>query len=359
MTSTSRPGRTVTMKDVAERAGVSISTVSHVVNEKQGARIGADARERVRAAVIELGYRQNLMAKTLVEGTSHFIGLVADSIASTPFAGQIVRGAQEEAWRHGRVLLVANTEGDPDAERDAVAMMLEHKVRGILYSTWNHRATDIPPGLMECDYVLVNCYAPGSSGRAIVPDEADGGRVATQMLLGQGHRRIAFVNTTSQSPAREGRLAGYREALRAAGVEEDPALVLDAQPDQEGGHAVAARVLDTGATAVFCHNDRVAMGLYDALRERGLRVPRDLSVVGFDNQEVIAEHLRPPLSTVALPHYEMGAAGVRVLLGDEQLEAGAFLRIPCPPVIRTSIAVDTKTRNHGASAAATSHPLHR
>lgn len=337
MTERTRSGHAVTMKDVAERAGVSVSTVSHVVNDTKGARIGAQARERVLAAVADLGYRPNRMAKNLVQGRSHFIGLVADSIASTPFAGQIVRGAQEEAWRHGHVLLVANTEGDPDAERDAVAMMLEHNVRGILYSTWYHRATDIPAGLAETEHVLVNCYAPGSPSRAVVPDETGGGAAATRMLLEQGHVRIAFINTTAPSPAREGRLAGYRAALDEAGVAPDPALVLDAQPDQEGGYAVAEQILASGATAAFCHNDRVAMGLYDALRERGLRIPEDLSVVGFDNQLVIAGHLRPPLSTVALPHYEMGAAGVRVLLGDETLEHDRPLLVSCPPIERASI----------------------
>lgn len=338
MTSTGRADRTVTMREVAERAGVSVTTVSHVVNDKPGARIGAEARARVQQAVEELGYRPNVLAKNLVQGTSAFIGLVADSIATTPFAGQIIRGAQEEAWRHGRVLLVANTEGDEAAERDALAMMLEYKVRGILYSTWNHRATAIPDALAETDHVLVNCFAPGTPTRAVVPDEVGGGRTATELLLSQGHRRIAFVNTTSPSPAREGRLQGYREAHAAVGAGVDEALVLEAAPEQEGGYAIAEQVLALGATGVFCHNDRVAMGLYDALRERGLRIPGDMAVVGFDNQEVIAGHLRPPLSTVALPHYELGAAGVRVLLGAEDVAPGASLRVACPAVTRSSIA---------------------
>lgn len=338
MTSTGRADRTVTMREVAERAGVSVTTVSHVVNDKAGARIGAEARARVQQAVVDLGYRPNVLAKNLVQGTSAFIGLVADSIATTPFAGQIIRGAQEEAWRHGHVLLVANTEADEAAERDALAMMLEYKVRGILYSTWTHRATQLPPALAETDHVLVNCYAPGTATRAVVPDEVAGGRSATALLLAQGHRRIAFVNTTSPSPAREGRLQGYREAHAEAGVEVDEALVLDASPEQEGGYGAAERILALGATGVFCHNDRVAMGLYDALRERGLRVPRDMAVVGFDNQEVIAGHLRPPLSTVALPHYELGAAGVRVLLGEQRVEPGASLRVACPVIARDSIS---------------------
>ena len=144
-----RSAHPVTMRDVARVAGVSVATVSHVVNDKAGARIGAAARERVRQAIDELGYRPNMLAKNLVRGRSRFIGLVADAIATTPFAGQIIQGAQKEAWKHGFVLLVANTEGDREAEDEAIAMMLEHQVRGILYSTWYHRAVDTPAALGE------------------------------------------------------------------------------------------------------------------------------------------------------------------------------------------------------------------
>ena len=329
--------RVVTMREVAREAGVSVSTVSLVINEKKDARIGEDARARVREAIARLGYRPNALAKNLVHGGSRFIGLVADSVATSPFAGQIIHGAQDEAWRNGYVLLVANTEGDATAEREALAMMLEHKVRGILYSTWYHRETSIPPSLTETDFVLVDCYAPGTAARTVVPDEMQGGCTATEMLLAAGHRRIAFINTETPSPARVRRLEGYLAALASAGIAYDPDLVLDAQPDQEGGYEAVATVLGLRATGVFCHNDRVAMGLYDGLRERGLKVPEDLSVVGFDNQEVIAAHLHPPLSTVALPHYELGVRGVRALLGPVGPQ-GPEEQVPCPPVVRNSTA---------------------
>jgi LacI family transcriptional regulator len=337
-----RPGtggpRAVTMRDVAEAAGVSISAVSLVINNKPGARIGEDARQRVQQAIEELGYRPNALAKDLVSGRSRFIGLVADAIATTPFAGQIIHGAQDEAWRHGYVLLVANTEENADAEHEAIAMMLEHKVRGILYSTWYHREVDLPAGLTESECVLVNCFAAADLP-AVVPDEVEGGRTATGLLLEQGHRRIGFLNTTTPSPARDGRLVGYRKALADGGIDPDPSLVIDVQPDAEGGYGAVEELLDRQVTAVFCHNDRVAMGLYDGLRERGVRVPDDLAVVGFDNQEVIAAHLRPPLTTVALPHYELGVAGVRVLLGLESADEGGRLSLSCPPVMRGSIGV--------------------
>ena len=327
----------ITMRDVAKAAGVSVATVSHVVNDKPGARIGEDARRRVQEAVTELGYRPNALAKTLSQGTSRFIGLVADAIATTPFAGQIIHGAQDEAWKHGYVLLVANTDGNTAAEDEAIAMMLEHQVRGILYSTWYHREITVPEALYQTDSVLVDCYADGSGLPAVVPDEEQGGRTATDELLAAGHRRIAFINTTSASPAQGGRLAGYRSALESAGIDFDASLVLPAAPEQEGGYAAAASIIESQATAVFCHNDRVAMGLYDGLRERGLRIPNDMAVIGFDNQDVIAAHLRPPLSTVALPHYELGAAGVRRLLGLETTSTVHPQLIACPLIQRQSI----------------------
>lgn len=337
MSGQGRSGHPVTMRDVAEAAGVSVATVSHVVNDKKGARIGEAARERVRKAIEELGYRPNALAKNLVSGHSKFIGLVADAIATTPFAGQIIHGAQDEAWKHGYVLLVANTEGNREAEDEAIAMMLEHQVRGILYSTWYHRAAEIPRALLETDVVLVDCFSEDGQAPAVVPDELQGGRTATELLVEAGHRRIAIINTTTPSPAHEGRLRGYREALEAAGIPFDESLVFDARPEQEGGYDSVARILEQGATAVFCHNDRVAMGLYDGLRERGLSIPSDVAVVGFDNQEVIAAHLRPPLTTVALPHYELGAAGVRMLLGLEAAPEDGRLEVACPPVVRSSI----------------------
>jgi LacI family transcriptional regulator len=326
----------VTLREVAEAAGVSTATVSLVVNKKKDARIAAETRQRVKEAIRALGYRPNAMAKTLVSGTSKFIGLVADGVATTPFAGQIIHGAQDEAWKHGYALLIANTEANGELEQDAISMMLEYKVRGILYSTWFHRATNIPAPLREADFVLVNCFSDEPGTRAVVPDEVQGGRSATEILLRNGHRRIAFINATIPAPAKDGRLAGYRQALEDAGVPFDPDLVMESYPDQEGGYRATEELLKRDVSAVFCYNDRMAMGLYDGLREHGLAIPDDMAVVGFDNQEVIAAHLRPPLSTVALPHYELGAAGVRMLLGLDAAAGGAA-KIHCPAVERASV----------------------
>jgi LacI family transcriptional regulator len=333
------------MRDVAERAEVSVATVSLVINNKKVNRIGEETRSRVLDAVAELGYRPNVAAQSLVSGQSRFIGMVADAIATLPFAGQILRGAQEEAWRNGYVLLVADTDHAPTATEDAIRMMIDHQAVGVLFSTWYHREVEAPPLLASLPSAYVNCFPREGSATSIVPDEVQGGRRATELLLYKGHRRIAFINSTEQAPSTTGRLRGYEDALAAHGVAVDDELIVSIHPDdvggfQEAGYLAAHELLaqEEPPTAVFCYNDRVAMGLYDAVKERGLSIPNDLAVVGFDDQEVIAGHLRPKLTTIALPHYEIGVRGVRALL--KKIESGTDLgleEVDCPAVVRHSL----------------------
>lgn len=333
----SRDVRRVTITQVAARAGVSVATVSYVLNDKPGAKIPPATRDRVRAAAHALGYRPNALAQGLLHGTSRFIGVVADAIATTPFAGQILEGAQAEAWRHGYLLLIANTDGDLAVEESALRVMLEHRVAGVLYSTYFHRQVTAPRELAEVPHVLANCYSADPSQSAVVPDEVEGGRSATQLLLDAGHRRIGFINSVEDAPGPAGRLAGYSAALKEAGLALDPALIVAAGHDQESGYRGVQVLLDGSEppTALFCYNDRVAMGVYDALRERGITVPDGIAIVGFDNQEVIAGHLRPTLTTVALPHYEIGVRAVQELLG--VADGGPRHVIECPVVLRESV----------------------
>ena len=334
------PDRVVTLRDVARRAGVSMSTVSLVVNDKAEARIGEGTRQRVQQAVNELGYRTNVLARSLVRGHSPFIGLVADAISTTPFAGKIIRGAQQEAWKQGYVLLVVDTDAVPQATDRAIQMMVDHRAAGILYSTWYHRDVNPPVSLGQVPSVFVNCLADWPDAFCVIPDEVQGGQSATELLLARGHRRIAFVNSTETAPSTTGRLHGYKEALKKGGVRFDPKLVLKSFPEQEGGYLAAGRILSLKdvPTAVFCYNDRVAMGLYDRLKEAGIKIPDDMAVVGFDDQEVIAAHLRPALTTIALPHYDLGALGVRRLLdrAGTGSTAPGVQRVFCPPVVRDS-----------------------
>lgn len=340
-----RNRNSVTLQDVARAAGTSIATVSFVANGRMDARIPEKTRTRINEIIEEMGYRPNALAQNLANGSSKFIGLVTDAIATTPFAGQIIRGAQDEAWKNGYILLVANTEGNIPAEKEAISMMLEHQVRGILYSTWYHRETVVPIELEESEFVLVNCFSPSSNSHSVIPDEEQGGFAATEVLIKNGHKRIAFINATTPAPAREGRSKGYRLALEKAGIQFDPSLVLEAFPDQEGGYGILESLVKLDVTAVFCYNDRMAMGLYEAIKGIGKTIPQDFAIVGFDNQEVIAAHLRPPLTTVALPHYEIGVAGIKALLGINPTAAEKSLKITCPVIDRESVTNIKKTVN--------------
>jgi LacI family transcriptional regulator len=176
----------------------------------------------------------------------------------------------------------------------------------------------------------------------VVPDEVAGARAAVRELLDHGHRRIALAHNREAVPAAEERLRGYRGTLAASGIAFDPALVAPDDSTTEGGRRALARLLDLPErpTAVFCFNDRMAMGAYEVAAARGLRIPEDLSIVGFDDQPEIAAALLPGLTTVALPHHEMGTWAVEALLGrppPASGDAAVERRMPCPLIRRQSV----------------------
>jgi LacI family transcriptional regulator len=304
-----------TLKDVALRAGVSIKTVSNVINGRH-ARVGAATRENVLAAIEELRYRPNAAAKGLRTNRSLTIGFVTDEVATTPHAGAIIKGAQDLAWAHGKILLIANTGRDKDILEAAVETMLERRVEGIIYAAMFHKVVEVPANMREAPAVLLNCFCADRSLPSVVPDEVTGGREATEALLQKRHRRIGLINVGRVIPAATGRLAGYKQALEAHGEPFDPELVRSGNSNADSGyrHARDLMALAEPPTALFCGTDRTAMGAYDALRQLGLSIPGDVAVRGFDDQEMIAAYLRPALSTSALPHYEMGQWAVEYLL---------------------------------------------
>jgi LacI family transcriptional regulator len=296
--------------------------VSFVLNDVTGKVISERTRTRVRASAYELRYRPNAAAKLLRTNRSHAIGFITDEIASTPFAGDIIKGAQEAAWETGKILTIVNTGENLEIAESAVEMMLERRVEGIIYAAMYHRAVEPPTDSREVPTVQLNCFAEDGSWASVVPDEVSGGRTATEILLSKGHERVGFINLPPGIPAAVGRLEGYKRALEAHNLTFDDSLITYGEGTASSGYQRAAdlmRVSDP-PTALFCGNDPVAMGAYEALKEAGLRIPEDVAVVGFDNQELIAAHLRPPLSTIALPHYEMGRWAVNYLI--EQVKHG-------------------------------------
>jgi Transcriptional regulators len=239
---------------------------------------------------------------------SKTLAFISDDIATTPFGGQIIQGAQDLALRDEKLLLIFNTGGDPIVEYTAVQMALERGVEGIIFAAMYHWAVKVPKDATRLPLVLVDCFARNGQIRSVVPDEVKGGFSATKLLLEKGHRRVAMINADHKYPAAQGRFLGYRRALEDFGVSVNPKLVRTAGWWQDDGYEHPSRLVQLKQipTAIFCASDRIAMGVYDALKERGFRIPEDISVVGFDNQELIAAHCRPPLTTVQIPCYEMG-----------------------------------------------------
>ncbi len=253
---------------------------------------------------------------------SHTIGFISDQIAFTPYAGGIIKGAHDLAWARDKILLIVNTDDDATTAAAAVETMLARRVEGIIYAAMYHRAVQPPDAIKEVPAVLLNCYCPDRSLPSVVPDEVTGGREATEALLRKGHRRIGLINVGRFIPAAVGRLEGYRQAHAAHGVPYDPSLVRRGNSMADSGYSRALELmhLPDPPTALFCGSDRMAMGAYDALKELGASIPGDVAVRGFDDQDLIASYLRPPLSTSALPHYEMGQWAVSYLL--ERAEFG-------------------------------------
>lgn len=341
---TARRSRSTSMNDVANLAGVSRTTVSFVINDVPNSNIPAETQQRVWDAVNELGYRPNAIARNLRSQRTHTIGLISDSIATTPYAGMMIQGAQEYAWGLGKLLLLVNTGGDPRVERDAVETLLERQVEGILYASMYHRRVSPPRSVYEVPTVLVDCFVEDASLPSVVPDEVGGGRQATELLIRKGHRRIAMLNNQDPIPATVGRRRGYENALHAADLPVDESLILAGPGNQPGGYAMTMQVLARAdrPTALFCFNDRVAMGAYQAASDLGLRIPDDLSIVGFDNQETIAAWVRPALTTMQLPHHAMGtwAAAHLMQIGTRHAQAKSDpvqQTLECPLVERASV----------------------
>lgn len=331
----------VTMKDVAVHAGVSQSTVSFVLNGQEDMRISAETRDRVMDAVAALGYTPRGAGRPAKGAGLRVIGVMFDEIATSPFAAISIEGLQEAAWKHNVMVEVVMTGGDKNYETATLRKWAADRVAGVVYgSILTRRVT--PPGILSKHRaVLLNCYDGNDRWPAIVPAERRGGEAATRMLIETGHRKIAFVSGESWMEAADQRLEGYERALRAAGIPVDPALIAAGNFLPSGGRAATLRLLDgpTRPDAIFCANDLMAVGCYEALKERGEKVGETMAVMGYDDQE-IAQHLSPALTTMLLPHREMGHWCVDTLLSEQPAPPGQ-LRLECPLVSRQSHLLST------------------
>lgn len=337
--------------DVARLAGVSRTAVSFVLNGRAEGNIAPATAERVRAAAEELGYTPDRVAQSLRLQRTHVVGLVTDEIASSPFAGRILSGAVDRAAESGYVLVLFDSQARPQREQEAVEEFSRRRVDGLIYAAMRLREiTQLPATALPL--VLANCYEASGAHTSVVPDNLAAGMEAGRHLLRLGHRRLVMLGGPGDVAGVQ-RCEGYRAALREAGLtaSEAPIVGLGRMWSIDVGHAMTVRTFTDSRgrvlsaarwpTAIFAVNDRVATGALLALGQLGLRVPQDVSVLGFDDQEQLAAHVVPALSTFALPHRQMGELAIdRLLAGlaTKREKPEEILRLPCPLIQRESTA---------------------
>jgi LacI family transcriptional regulator len=328
-----------TMMDVASRAGVSQATVSLVLNGSQGARLSDATRERVRRAADELGYKLVRRGQQRAPADQTLIAFLADEVTADPWMAIAFDGAREKALEYGITVCLAVTRGDTEVEATIVHQMGQHLL-GIIYGTILTRSVEPTQMLFEHRTVLLNCYDTKRALPSVVPGELVAGRVAAERLIQAGRKRIAFINGQEGLDASRDRLRGYRQALSSNDIAFDPELVRPGNWEPSSGYEMTQLLmaLKEPPDAIFCANDMMAVGCFDALKEMGLRVPDDISVVGFDDRE-IAQFTRPPLTTLILPHYEMGEIAAELLIDAVGgLQSGPTqIKVECALVERNSV----------------------
>lgn len=340
--------QTPTLRDVAEMAGVHAATASRALNPRTRRLVNSDTARRVLRAAETLGYQPNPIARSLKTARSATIGLVIPDLTN-PLFPPIVRGIEDVLGPAGYSAWIVNTDNDPERERAQVESLRSRQVEGLIVAT----ARLEHPLLKKLHdqgvrMVLVNRRLDGVEIPSVTADDATGVALAVQHLASLGHHRIAHLagpDTTSTGVVRS---RAFRHAVRDHGLDDDPALVIGCDYWTEAQGATALRtLLDRGTefTAVVAGNDLIALGCYDVFAERGISCPRDVSVVGFNDMPFL-DKLAPPLTTVRVPHYEIGAESARMLLEtiEEPERHPRSVLLPLSLVVRGSTAPPPRRR---------------
>jgi LacI family transcriptional regulator len=324
--------RSVTIDDVARAANVSRQTVSRVLNAK--GEISPTTRERVQAVIAELGYRPNLLARSLITRTTHTIGLVVPDI-SQPFFPEIARGIKEHAHAAGYQMLLAYTAEQPMQEVESLHQLREQRVDGVIVANSRLDADTLADALDDLGpVVLTNRSLPGPFGSVIWSGYESGARRLAEHLLERGHTRIGYLDAEPSTTAGAQRFHGYVQALHAADIRLDERLVATAPATPQGG-ATATRgllALDAPPTAIVAYNDIMAVGALHACQAAGQRVPGDLAVVGFGDAP-LAAWLTPPLTTVQVPLYQIGQRAADLLLSLVRGEPPRTVSLDLEPIL--------------------------
>lgn len=302
----------VTVLDVAREAGVSPSTVSRILNGT--ARVTLDKRSAVEAAIRKLDFRPNLSARSLKTGTTMTVGILAQDVES-PFYGRAMKGIEAGLAGTGYAPIMVSGQWNADEEMTRVRLLMARRIDGLVILTGHMDDACIADFARHQPIVVTGRLLQAPQVRAFALDQEAGGHLATRHLLSLGHRRIAHIAGPPDHTDATDRRAGHERALREAGLAPAPELTVQGDFLESGGLMAMNRLLDAGHpfTAVFAANDQMAFGARMALYRRGVRVPDDVSLVGFDDLPAAA-YATPPLTTVRQPLYDIGLAAAQALL---------------------------------------------
>ena len=305
----------VSIKDIAQAANVTPGTVSRALRDSP--RVNSDTKERIQRLAEEMGYTPDAQARSLVIGRTQTIGIVVTTMTD-PFVGTMVQTIESAAFEHGYTVILASSNEIPEREIEAVQMLQSRRVDGVIVTS--SRVGSLYQEHLDrlrVPVVLINSLVHHSGGYtySIGVDNHHGGYLATSHLLQMGHRCIAYVSAPADRSDNAERQRGYCDALAEAGIESDPALILQGTGRAGGGQRALPQLLSLhpAPTAVFCYNDVTAIGLISAARGAGLSIPQDLAIVGFDDI-AFAQFVHPALTTIAQPVQRLGRGAVEMVL---------------------------------------------
>ena len=304
----------VTLEDISKATGFSVPTVSRVLS-KSTYPVSAATRQRILETAQSLGYRPNLSARGLRTERSNTVGILVDDIMSV-FAPPLVRGIQDYLNEYAISCLVMNSDWRPDLERMAIESLLSRSVDGIIFAEYSHLVTHDALIRSQKPHLFVHRLFAKSVQNSIIPDDYYGTSLAVRHLLDLGHRRIAYISGPTNWHSNHRRFIAYRDELARRGIALDRDLVQTGDWESESGYVAAGPLLEQAEqpTAIFAANDLMALGAIYRLQEAGLNVPGDVAVVGYDDRD-FAKIVKPRITTVSLPAYEMGQIAAEKLLG--------------------------------------------
>lgn len=303
-----------TIKDVARLAGVSTTTVSHVINKT---RFVAEAtQEKVLEAVKELNYAPSAVARSLKCNTTRTIGMLVTQ-STNLFFSEVIDGVESYCYRQGYTLILCNTGGIYEKQRDYIRMLAEKRVDGILVmcSDLTQELSEMLESHADIPKVIMDWGPEASKADKIIDNSELGGYLATKYLIDRGHKDIACLSGHLNKLACQERIAGFRRAMAEANLEVNDNWILEGNFECDTAVLAADKIIamDKMPTAVFCFNDTMALGLMSRLQQKGVRVPDDISVIGYDNIE-LAEYFSPPLTTIHQPKRRVGKNAFEILL---------------------------------------------